>query len=100
MREEYFSEVLTIYLDQNFTFKEYEEFKKIMNKIVYSKVKVIVLDMRETTHIDSSALGSLILLHEMCDSVKPPIKVMISNTNRSVLSILNIANFNKLFEIT
>ena len=53
--------------------------------------------MRETTYLDSSALGMLLLLRDFAGGDDG--KVEITNCNADVRKILAISNFEQLFTI-
>jgi anti-anti-sigma factor len=56
-----------------------------------------VINLREVTYIDSSALGMMLLLREHAMENKG--KVIIQNCNEDIRRILTIANFGRLFDI-
>jgi anti-anti-sigma factor len=55
------------------------------------------LDLKETTYLDSSALGMLLLLRDHAGGDDSDIRVV--NPNSDVRKILAISNFDKLFDI-
>ncbi|MBA1192541.1 STAS domain-containing protein [Pseudomonas entomophila] len=57
----------------------------------------VVIDLAETTYLDSSALGMLLLLREYQGDDQARVSVV--NANTDVRTILAISNFSKLFEI-
>jgi anti-anti-sigma factor len=57
----------------------------------------VVIDLAETTYLDSSALGMLLLLREYQGGDQARVSVV--NANTDVRTILAISNFSKLFEI-
>jgi len=59
--------------------------------------KQFVVDLSSTEYMDSSAMGMLLQLRE--HSNKDEGNVSLVNANDSVLEILKIANFNKLFDV-
>ncbi|MCU1752516.1 STAS domain-containing protein [Pseudomonas sp. 6D_7.1_Bac1] len=58
----------------------------------------VVVDLKETTYLDSSALGMLLLLRDHAGGDRADISVV--NSNSDVRKILAISNFNKLFDIS
>jgi len=60
-------------------------------------VKLIELDFEEVTYVDSTALGSLLLLREQVQ--KSGRSSIISNCCTDVMRILEIANFQTLFNV-
>lgn len=55
------------------------------------------VNLRETSYMDSSALGMLLQLREYAGNGKGNVKII--NANAEIRSILNIANFDKLMNI-
>lgn len=65
---------------------------------VYPKgEKRFVVDLSKTEYMDSSAMGMLLQLREY--SSNDGVNVSLINAQESVLEILKIANFDKLFDI-
>lgn len=56
-----------------------------------------VIDMHNTDYMDSSALGMMLLLREHVGEDRS--KVSITNCNEEIKNILEISNFNKLFDV-
>ncbi|OEY67068.1 STAS domain-containing protein [Marinobacter sp. X15-166B] len=56
-----------------------------------------VIDMTETTYLDSSALGMLLLLRDYAGG--DAARIHIENCNGDVRRILAISNFEQLFDI-
>ena len=56
-----------------------------------------VIDMEETSYMDSSALGMLLLLREHVSQNGG--RISITNCRGQTLDVLRIANFNRLFKI-
>ena len=61
-------------------------------------VKLIELDFEEVTYVDNAALGSLLLLREQVR--KSGRSIILSNCCRDVVNILEIASFQRLFNLT
>lgn len=55
------------------------------------------VDLSEAYHMDSSALGMLLLLKEHAEKLAG--KVILERPSETVLKVLKIANFDKLFKI-
>lgn len=55
------------------------------------------IDMAETTYLDSSALGMLLLLRDYAGGDKA--RIEIAHCNSDVRKILTISNFEQLFKI-
>lgn len=56
----------------------------------------IIIDLKETSYIDSTALGMLVALRDYADSINA--NVHIKNMNDVVLEIFRVLNFHKLFK--
>ncbi|WP_287813819.1 STAS domain-containing protein [Pseudomonas sp.] len=87
---------LTISIQGRFDFGSHQDFRDAYER-VSPKPKAYRIDLKQTTYLDSSALGMLLLLrdHAGGDSAK----VRLVNSNSDVKKILAISNFDKLFEI-
>lgn len=60
------------------------------------------IDLAHTTHMDSAALGMLLLLRDHCfDATTEPASESVSllNANEHVATILQVSNFDQLFDI-
>ena len=60
-------------------------------------VRRYIIDMSETSYLDSSALGMLLLLRDYAGGESAAIAIV--NCNSDVRKILTISNFEQLFEI-
>jgi len=87
---------LTIKVQGRFDFSAHQEFRDAYEKNS-GKSSQYIVDLKETTYLDSSALGMLLLLrdHAGGDSAK----INIVNCNQDVKKILTISNFEQLFLI-
>jgi anti-anti-sigma factor len=87
---------LTIKVSGKFDFSCHQDFRATYEDLT-EKPEVFVVDMSETTYLDSSALGMLLLLRDFAggDSAK----VVLKNCNAEIKKILAISNFEQLFEI-
>lgn len=56
-----------------------------------------IIDLRRAQYMDSSALGMLLLLREHAGG--DAARVVIENAQKEIRSILDVANFEKLFDI-
>ncbi|MGS2720594.1 STAS domain-containing protein [Paraglaciecola aestuariivivens] len=87
---------LTIYLEEKFDFGKVQDFRLAYTEGTDS-VTSIIIDLRKTEYMDSSALGMLLNMHKsMSDKVT---KFTISHCRPQVLKILQIARFGKKFDI-
>lgn len=87
--------VVTISLPEKFDFKIHGDFRKTYE--AEKKSKNVVLDMRRTQYMDSSALGMLLQLKEFADECNSTVSV--ANANNNIVQIMQIAHFDKLFKI-
>jgi len=86
---------LTISVKGRFDFAKHQEFRESYENKALSAV---VVDLREATYLDSSALGMLLLLRDHAGGDNADIRVV--NSSSDVRKILAISNFDKLFDIT
>jgi len=87
---------LTIRIQGRFDFSAHQEFRDAYEKNA-QKPEGYVVDMSETTYLDSSALGMLLLLRDHAGGDNSEIEIV--NCNTDVKKILNISNFEQLFSI-
>ncbi len=87
--------VLTILIQGRFDFSSHQEFRDSYEHD--ESIKEYLIDMRETTYLDSSALGMLLLLRDFAGGDHA--NVSITNCNSDVKKILTISNFEQLFAI-
>ena len=87
---------LTIAIKGRFDFGRHQEFRESYEKL-NSKPESIVVDLKEATYLDSSALGMLLILKERAGATNK--RVAITNCRGAVKQVLDIANFSKLFQI-
>ncbi|CBL46758.1 Conserved hypothetical protein [gamma proteobacterium HdN1] len=87
---------LTIKIQGRFDFSAHQEFRDAYEK-VKDDPKTYVVDMKETTYLDSSALGMLLLLRDHAGGDNSQIEIV--NCNPDVKKILTISNFEQLFTI-
>jgi|SRR5690242_15999676 len=86
---------LTISVKGRFDFAKHQEFRESYeNKALLA----VVVDLKEATYLDSSALGMLLLLRDHAGGDNSDIRVV--NSSSDVRKILAISNFDKLFDIT
>lgn len=87
---------LTIKIEGRFDFSTHQTFRDAYEHSDQGVVNYVV-DMSDTTYLDSSALGMLLLLRDFAggDSAQ----ITIENCNGDVRRILSISNFEQLFSI-
>ncbi|MGE1156191.1 STAS domain-containing protein [Pseudomonas kitaguniensis] len=88
---------LTIVVKGRFDFGSHHTFRGAYERF-YKAPELYVVDLKETTYMDSSALGMLLLLRDYAGGDKA--EVMVVNSNPDVRKILGISNFDKLFDIS
>jgi anti-anti-sigma factor len=86
---------LTISVKGRFDFAKHQEFRESYEK---RELAEVVVDLKEATYLDSSALGMLLLLRDHAGGENSHIRVVNSSTD--VKKILAISNFDKLFDIS
>lgn len=89
-------QTLTIRVEGRFDFSTHQAFRDAYEHSDPS-VQRYVIDLSDTTYLDSSALGMLLLLrdHAGGDSAR----ISVENCNSDVRRILAISNFEQLFSI-
>lgn len=87
---------LTIRIEGRFDFSSHQAFRDAYEN-GDQRVKDYVIDMRDTTYLDSSALGMLLLLRDYAGG--DGAQVEINHCNDDVRRILTISNFEQLFAI-
>lgn len=88
---------LTIAIKGRFDFGSHQPFREAYERF-YKVPQLYVVDLKETTYLDSSALGMLLLLRDHAGGDEADIRVI--NSNSDVRKILGISNFDKLFDIS
>ena len=86
---------LTISVKGRFDFAKHQDFRASYE---HKELKAVVVDLKEATYLDSSALGMLLLLRDHAGGDDSDIRVV--NSNCDVRKILAISNFDKLFDIS
>lgn len=87
---------LTINIEGRFDFSSHQQFRRAYEG-ADNKPENYVIDMKETSYLDSSALGMLLLLRDYAGGDDS--KISIVNANDDVKKILSISNFGQLFTI-
>jgi anti-anti-sigma factor len=89
----------TMSLGGRFDFNAHREFKDAYTSILAdAETQSLEIDLSRVDYLDSSALGMLLMLRERVESSGK--QISLSNPNATVVKILDIANFKKLFKIT
>ncbi|WP_442108953.1 STAS domain-containing protein [Pseudomonas sp. NUPR-001] len=87
---------LTIRVKGRFDFGKHQEFRSAYERL--GKPDLVIVDLKHTTYLDSSALGMLLMLRDHAGGDDADVQVI--NTNPDVRKILAISNFDKLFDIS
>lgn len=87
--------VATIKPPPHFSIEAHRTCKMLMTQ---PNIRELVVDFREVQYIDSSVLGSLIYIRELFEKQAGSIKI--TNARGSVQEILQIAAFDKIFEMS
>jgi len=88
---------LTIAIKGRFDFGSHQVFRDAYERF-YKVPELYVVDLKDTTYMDSSALGMLLLLRDHAGGDDSEVQVI--NINSDVRKILAISNFDKLFDIS
>ncbi|MDH3354399.1 MAG: STAS domain-containing protein [Chromatiales bacterium] len=87
----------SIVMGQDFNYSDYRDFKGAYEKIPVD-AEALELNLKNTMHIDSSALGMMLLMNEHVH--KQVSHIDVTNSNPNVLKIFEISHFKKIFNIT
>ena len=87
---------LNIHIDGRFDFSSHQAFRDAYEG-ADNRVERYVVDMTNTTYLDSSALGMLLLLRDFAGG--DDASVTLTHCNDDVRRILTISNFEQLFDI-
>jgi anti-anti-sigma factor len=87
---------LTVKIDGRFDFSAHQEFRDAYEGTP-ADVNSYVVDLGDTSYLDSSALGMLLLLRDHAGGDNASIKII--KCNDDVRKILTISNFEQLFTI-
>lgn len=89
-------EELVIRVTGRFDFSAHQEFRDAY-ELLADRPRRYRVDMRDTSYLDSSALGMLLLLRDHAGGDNA--EVTLENCNHDVRKILTISNFEQLFTI-
>lgn len=88
----------TLSLGGRFDFNVHREFKEsYMPLLSDAEITSIEINLAGVDYLDSSALGMLLMLRERSQAANK--QITLSRPNNTVMQILDIANFKKLFTI-
>lgn len=88
----------TLSLGGRFDFNVHRDFKEAyMSLLNDAEVQTLSINLSGVEYLDSSALGMLLMLRERVQAANK--QIVLTNPNETVMKILDIANFKKLFTI-
>ena len=88
---------LTVLADEVFDFGKVQDFRVAFSTDI-EDVEEVTIDLHKTAYMDSSALGMLLNMQKLLSGKVSTFKI--TNTRPQVLKILQIARFDKKFEIS
>ncbi len=89
-------DTVTIRVEGRFDFSAHQAFRETYEHLD-SSIREYRIDLQETSYLDSSALGMLLLLRDYAGGDQANIKIL--NCNNEVKKIFAISNFEQLFDI-
>jgi len=92
------TDTLKIRISGHFDFDSHQEFRNCYKNLPVSQKTKYIIDLRKVEHMDSAALGMLLVLRERSGADKS--KIILEGANKDVLKILDIARFEQLFTIS
>ena len=87
---------LIIELDKTFDFSKVQDFKQAYENTT-SILETVVIDLRETDYMDSSALGMLLNMQKVLANHVTSFQII--NCRPQIQKVLKISRFDKKFEI-
>lgn len=87
---------LTITVKGRFDFSAHREFRNAYESAPHD-MNAYIVDLKDATYLDSSALGMLLLLRDHAGGETAHVRII--NCNPDVRKILTISNFEQLFNI-
>lgn len=88
---------LTISINGRFDASALDEFRRSYEEQANGEVQNYKIDLSDTVHLDSSALGMLLVLRDHAGGDKS--KITIANCSPEVKKIFSISSFEQLFTI-
>ena len=88
---------LTLAIKGRFDFGRHHDFRDAYERLEHTPDQYVV-DLKDTTYVDSSALGMLLLLRDHAGGDESDVRIV--NCNPDVRKIFAISNFDKLFDIS
>ncbi len=84
-----------VQLTGRFVFASHREFNQAFDRALQADDQIIVIDVSSVSYIDSAALGMLLLARNRAQAVEK--SITIRGASGTVLQVLQIANFARLF---
>ncbi len=85
---------VTLTMPQKFDFSVHRDFRKCYES---SRPATFVVDLKNTSYMDSSALGMLLQLREHAGGKNDSVQIL--NATKNIRETLNIANFGELMSL-
>lgn len=85
------------YIEGSWTFRDYDEYTKIIDKIKTTSIKRFVINMDKCDFIDSAGLGMLVIAND--EMVARDMKPVLKNVRGMVNDVLYAARFDTLYKI-
>lgn len=89
--------ILTITIEGRFDASSLDEFRRAYEDVDSNTLQKYIVDLRDTIHLDSSALGMLLVLRDFAGGDKA--NITIDNCSPEVKKIFAISSFEQLFTI-
>ena len=89
------NKILQISISDHFNFDVHSEFREAYQDIPANGANTVIVDLRRTEYMDSSALGMLLLLDEHF----PSVKIQLANCSDYIKQVLEISNFDQKFTV-
>jgi anti-anti-sigma factor len=90
--------VARLSLGGRFDFSAHRDFRERTEQLLqHAGVETVDIDLGAVTYLDSSALGMLLMLRDKAKAAEREIRL--SNCSVPVRQVLDVANFQKLFQI-
>ncbi len=88
----------TVRLRGRFVFASHREFNDAVDAALKTSEPNVIIDLSDTVYIDSAALGMLLLARHRAEQLGKTITL--KGAEGTVLQVLQIANFDRLFTVT
>jgi len=90
-------EVKVIKLSGNLNATSAQEFRQNITDVLVSGAKIVLVDFKDVTFMDSSGLGALVLAFKTLRSADT--KLVLCSINEQVRILFELTNMDKVFEI-